>query len=181
MTGQMSDILFYLDEEYKITGVKGEDLFHPGDVGLTPYSNSTACWRGYVASYEIDADELRLAGLLINTEDKADINGIEAERLTESRFSYQFAHLNLKIPFNGSILIGTDFIQSMYIHMGFQKPITYEKVIELKFKNGDLLSSEDISLKIKEIRENSRNSPSRPSSEEDIGKWIENSFSLHYD
>ncbi len=181
MTGQMADTLQYLNDEFNITGVKGEGLFHPEDVGLTPYSNCTACWRGYVASYAIDDDELHLAGLLVNAKEKGIINGIKAERLTESLFTHQFSHLDIKIPFSGSILIGNDFIQSMYVHMGFQKPITYEKVIELKFKNGNLLSSEDISLKIKEIRESIKNSPSRPRSEENLGKWIEDSFSLHYD
>ena len=181
MTGQISDTLWYLKEEYKITGVKGEGLFHPEDVGLTPYSTSTACWRGYVASYKIVGKELQLMGLLINTKEQGEINGIKAEKTSRGHFTYEFPKLKVKIPFSGGILIGKNFIQSMYVHMGFQKPITYEKVIELKFSNGNLLKSEDISLKIQSICEKWKNTPSEPPSEENIAKWIGDAFSLHYD
>ena len=71
----------------------------------------------------------------------------------------------------------------MYVHMGFQKPITYAKVIELKLKNGNLLETEDISQRINEIRESTKDSPypPRPQSEEALENWIENSFSHDYD
>ena len=179
----MSDTLKYLKGNYNITGVKGEGLFHPEDHGLTPYSSSTACWNGYLTSYEIVNDGLLLMELLINTKKLKDINGIEAEKSLGWSFTHQFSHLNLKIPFTGNLLIGNEFIQSMYVHMGFQRPITYAKVIELKLKDGNLLESKDISLRMKEIRENSKDYPSSPhsQSEEAIGNWIERSFSRDYD
>ena len=179
----MSDTLKYLEEEFKITGVKGEGLFHPEDVGLTPHSSSTACWNGYLAFYEITNDELLLTELLINTKKLKDINGIKAEKSVTSSFSHQFTNLNFKIPFTGKLLIGNDFIQSMYVHMGFQRPITYAKVVELKLMDGNLLESEDISLRMKEIRESGEDypSPPHPQSEGDIENWIERSFSLDYD
>lgn len=179
----MSDTLLYLKEQYNITGVKGEGLFHPEDLGLASYSSCTACWNGYLASYEIVNDELLLVGLLINTKKLKDINGIKAEKSIDGLFTHQFSHLNFKIPFTGNLLIGNEFIQSMYVHMGFQRPITYAKVIELKLRNGDLLESEDISLRVKEIRESGKDhlSPSHPQSEEAIRNWIEHSFSRDYD
>ncbi len=183
LTGQMADTLKYLKEKYNITGVNGEGLFHPEDVELTPYSSCTACWNGYLVYYEIVNDELRLAELLINTKKAKDINGIQAEKSAISFFTHQFSNLNIKIPFTGNLLIGNEFIQSMYVHMGFQKPITYAKVIELKLRNGNLLEVEDISQRIKEIRERSQDPPSspHPQSEEALENWIERSFSLDYD
>jgi hypothetical protein len=181
LTGQMSDTLNYKDEQFNLVGIKGEGLFRPEDIGLAPYSNCTACWRGYVASYEIANDELLLSHLLINTKNPIDINGIKAESPADSLFTHQFSQLKTKIPFTGNLLIGNEFIQSMYVHMGFQKPVTYARVIELKLRNGNLLESEDKSQRIKEIRESGKDSPSAPHSERDLGDWIERSFSLDYD
>ncbi|MCK4849186.1 MAG: hypothetical protein KAT16_09185 [Candidatus Heimdallarchaeota archaeon] len=183
MTGQMSDTLRYQKEQFDITGVKGDGLFHPEDAGLISYSCSTACWNGYLTTYEIVNDELLLAELLINTKKVKDINGIQAEKLRDSSFTHQFSHLNLKIPFTGNLLIGNEFIQSMYVHMGFQRPITYRKLIELKIRNGNLLESADLSRRIEEIRESGKNYPPSPHSpsDEDIGKWVEHSFSRDYD
>jgi hypothetical protein len=56
-----------------------------------------------------------------------------------------YKNLNLHILFSGAVLLKKDFIKERYVHMGYQSPTSYEKVVKLEFKNGVCISSEDLS------------------------------------
>ncbi|MHA2297930.1 MAG: hypothetical protein ACXAEU_04385 [Candidatus Hodarchaeales archaeon] len=182
MTAQIPDEYRYKGENYSLVGVKGTDLFTPADFGMTPYYNCTACWRGYVMQYDCIGDKLVLNGMRINVDDPPKINGIEPKSGDEL-FKYCYENLNHKTTFTGTILLAKDFIQEMYVHMGFQRPIAYRKVIELLVENGNITMEIDLSTKMKEYREKDpyKNAYPPSDSNEDIKEWIEQTFSLDYD
>lgn len=55
--------------------------------------------------------------------------------------AHWYGYLNIPIEYSGKILIGNDFIQEYYIHMGFQMPWSYKNLIELDFENGVLTNT----------------------------------------
>ena len=63
MTAQFSDRFFYKGNEYALVEINGSGFFDPVQYGLTPVSWCTACWRGYLATYEIHNDKLHLRTL----------------------------------------------------------------------------------------------------------------------
>jgi len=182
MTAQIPDEFILNGENFSLVGMKGNGLFEPLDFGLTPHSTSTACWRGYVMKYHFTKDQLILDEMRINVNDPPKINGIEPQQ-GESSFKYYYKNLNLKTKFTGRILLAKDFIQSMYVHMGFQRPMAYETVVEIHIKNGNIVILKDLSKHMAKKREKNVNKGARPQSEskEDIENWIEKMFSLDYD
>jgi len=182
MTGQVPDDVILNDERFSLIGLKGQKKFKPEDFGIEPYSSMTACWRGYIMGYVISNNQLILNEIQINAEEPLKINGIEPQNGNRF-FKYHYKDLKLKSNFTGSILLAKDFIQSMYVHMGFQRPITYETVIELNLNCGEIILELDISKQIEEYRNYDLNKGARPRSDamEDIGKWVEDTFSLDYD
>ncbi|HEC41151.1 MAG TPA: hypothetical protein ENI29_23095 [bacterium] len=181
MTGQVPDDIILNGESYSLIGLRGQNIFRPEDFGIIPLSASTACWRGYVMGYIISDDQLFLNEMQVNTEDPPKINGIEPQ-MGSRFFKYHFKDLKLKSNFTGSILLAKDFIKSMYVHMGFQRAIAFRTVIELNIENGEIILEIDMSKQIEEYRNNDVDRGARPRSNSmnDIGKWIEKTFSLDY-
>jgi hypothetical protein len=81
------------------------------------------------------------------------------------------------------MLLAKDFIRSMYVHMGFQRPIAFRTVIEFHVKNGDITLQLDLSKKMEEYRKQDSTKGAQPgsNSSEDIENWIKQTFSLDYD
>ncbi|MBY9003803.1 MAG: hypothetical protein KGD73_07515 [Candidatus Lokiarchaeota archaeon] len=184
MTGQIPDNVIYRDEVYALAGVKGEGLYVPLDFGLTPVSPHTANWRGFVSTYEVSNDHLFLKEMHVSIKEKSDIypdiNGIKPESKIEGIVHLDYKGINFKTNFTGKIIIVKDFIDSMYVHMGFQSPLSFRKVIELEFKEGDLISKKDLSDKIQKYRKKDY-SDGKIKPEGDLMKWIDRTFSLDYD
>ncbi|MEM4721362.1 MAG: hypothetical protein QXT73_04810 [Candidatus Methanomethylicaceae archaeon] len=44
----------------------------------------------------------------------------------------------MRVPFIGKLRLAKDFIQELYVHMGFQKPSAYQTVLDLLFEEGYL-------------------------------------------
>ena len=137
--------------------------------------------------YVIDGTKLTLDGFWVNVkgDDPPKINGKSPRKENELRglgFNYEYTDLNLKIPFNGSIWAGSDFIDSRYVHMGFQDASAYKVVIKFDFENGDIVNVEDRS-KQAEYERGKKPSKSRPKSgsARDIEEWIDRRFSLDPD
>ena len=180
MTGQMPDICHYKGKKYSIVGIKGI-LPTPLDFGMEPYSTCTACWRGFVMEYDCVNSELLLQRMKVNTKEPQTINDIEPTT-SENFFDFQFENLGLKVDFTGKLLIASDFIQSMYVHMGFQSPESFKKVIELHIDNGNLTKTVDLSSTMKKIRTRDPLKDAFPlsNSEDEVRDWIEDRFSLDY-
>jgi hypothetical protein len=81
------------------------------------------------------------------------------------------------------MLLGKDFIEGMYVHMGFQRPMAYRTVLELQIQDGDIMATNNLSAKMEELRNRDPSKDAEPGSRDhdDVMSWIENTFSLDYD
>ncbi len=188
MTGQITNKFKYEGEIYELVAYHGESLYAAEDFGITPQMASTACWRGYQTFYDCVDGELILDSLHVRTEDKITINGVvpnENEELAEDSwvfFNTIYENLTLKTKFTGSLLLGKDFIQEMYVHMGFQSPESFKIVIEIEVNDGEIIKITDMSARMEERRKHGLEKPSSPPTHEDkdVGDWIKDRFSQDY-
>lgn len=201
MTAQMSDEFRFEGEKYSLVGRKGVGLYTPQDFGLVPRMASTACHRGYIMYYDCIGGHLVLDKMHVNSKEAHSINGVEPipgdhnmlspeirEKLPEhlkdwKLFKFTYEGMKLKTRFTGSLLMAKDFIDSMYVHMGFQRPIAYRRALELQIQDGDIIVVNDLSSKMEALRLKNRYRDAQPDSQstEDIHDWIEKTFSLDYD
>lgn len=182
MTNQIPDEFVLHDESFSLVGLKSLDSLSPENFGIVPYSGCTACWRGYVMRYIFINDQLILDGMEVNAKNPPKINSVEPQE-GNRLFKYNYKKLNLKTIFTGKLLLAKDFIQSMYVHMGFQRPITFKTVIEIKVNDGNVISLMDLSRKMEELRSQDSNRGAQPpsNSQKDIEEWVKQTFSLDYD
>ncbi|NHJ33228.1 MAG: hypothetical protein FK732_10215 [Asgard group archaeon] len=183
MTAQMPDQFLYKGESYALIGLKGSSLFNPEDYGVYPVMASTACYRGFVATYNITDKHITLSSFVLRSQKRKlnKINGRAAKK--EKRilsFNFLYENLDLPIKFTGFILLGKDFINEMYVHMGFQRPISYETVIEFQFKDGEIVTVNDFSELIAKLRKEDPSKDAKPEYDETTMEWIERLFSLDY-
>ena len=182
LTAQIPDSFFYNDGEYSIVGISGEGLIYPDEYDLKLQAASTACWRGYVYTYEIVDSKLMLKEMLCRLQEESEFLNKKPIKSEKHFFSYKY-ELDFPIKFTGSFLIARDFIQEMYVHMGFQRPMSFREVIKLEFDEGKLVSKNDISKRMEEQRNEdiTKNAQPRSPSEEDISSWINKTFSLEHE
>ena len=192
MTAQINDIFSYEDDEYNISAIEYPGRFFSiKRLGITPMSPHTACWRGYVATFSIYNDKLVLKALDTNNS-----NG-EAQPVTINRImptvikpetssvdydgwrDWQYRDINKVIRYTGRVMITDDFIHERYIHMGFQSPLSYKKVVELTFDKGHLTGANDLSETVANLRK-TQEMESRDSQLARLPLWIEDSFDLGY-
>lgn len=63
-----------------------------------------------------------------------------------------YSELDLKINFSGQIRLAKDFIDTLYVHMGYQKPSSFKTVLDITFRNGELVQINDRSNDVDKIR-----------------------------
>ncbi len=191
MTAQIQDKVMYENHEYVIVGVKGKPLPTPHDFDMTPMMINTACYRGYYAGYVAEDERLYLNSLSLRERTDAYllING-QCGEWDESNHLQRYKCLSVPTTFSGQLLLGRDFIGSMYVHMGFQEPLSYRHVVELWLHNGNIIDAFDLSIKVTQMREEHydharRGQPldiyHRPLDVDDIADWVNRMFSLDYD
>ena len=184
MTGQIPDSFIYNKISYSLVGFKGEGLLSPFEFGLEPVSPHTANWRGFVMTYTIAENHLFIKEMNVTVknlmEEPPIINNVNPVTKREGITDLTYKDLMYKTQFTGKILIAKDFIDSMYVHMGFQSPISFKKVLEFEFTDGELISTLDLSEKIKKYRKkNISDGKLEPS--DYLQAWIARTFSLDYD
>ncbi|TFH05051.1 MAG: hypothetical protein E4H14_13500 [Candidatus Thorarchaeota archaeon] len=184
MTGQISDQFKYEGDVYNLVGLDGESLYTADDFGITTQMASTACWRGYQMFYDCVDGDLILDSLHVRTKDKITINGIAPKEGQDDNFMFNciYENLALKTKFTGTLLLGKDFIQEMYVHMGFQSAESYRTVYEIEVRNGDIIKVTDLSTRMEERRIRGQEKPASPPSddEKDVSDWIKDRFSQEY-
>ncbi len=182
MTGQIPDIFKFNNEEYDIVGIDGPDLFDPNTEGFKPQMASTACWRGFKLFFSATNEGIYLEEMSIRQEKSIEFRGIKPIP-GEWRFTHKYVNMKYKLPFTGRLLIAKGFIKSLYVHMGFQRPVAYRTVIELVIKEGDVLEIIDHSKHYRRLRKKDPNKDSYPktASEGDIKDFVEKSFSRRYE
>jgi len=183
VTAQIPDEFRYMGELYSLVGLKGSPLYTPQDFGITPMMASTACYRGFVMRYDCADGRLILEGMSVRTEEAPPINNIDPMEEGGFFFSHRYENLGLKTRFSGSMLLGKDFIDSMYVHMGFQRPMAFRTLLELQIEDGDILATNDLSAKMEELRNRDSRMGAQPDSRDhdDVMSWVEDAFSLDYD
>jgi hypothetical protein len=209
MTAQISDSVRYRGRDFSIAGVNGEGLFDPASVGLKVVMMSTACYRGFYCTYAVVEDALLLDRLTVGfnghdrelaergegprlfgklpTREQRDCQVVNSKtkRIEPSKYWSDFHYDGLAAPvsFTGGLLIGADFIEEMYVHMGFHPAYKFRDVHELVFDKGKLVKAVDVSRAMAEFREDIANRPLQPTdpdNEREILAWIERTFSLKY-
>jgi hypothetical protein len=91
-----------------------------------------------------------------------------------------YRDVNKTIRYTGRVMITDDFIQERYIHMGFQSPLSYRKVVELAFDKGRFIGANDLSETVAKLRD-TQEMESRDSQLARLPLWIEDCFDLGYD
>ena len=167
MTAQRTDKFLFREEQYDVIRVGRDrsvpvihrmysyDVFPPKEFGLTPKQISTACWRGYYATYSAENDKLQLVNLTVNDESGSypDINGVHAV-ITSSRPERFYSNIGVDLAFSGQLRLAKDFIKEMYIHMGYQTAHCFHIVYDLTFEKGVLVGVLDRSQEVENFRNN---------------------------
>ena len=118
---------------------------------MIPEMMGTGCYRGFYATYELTDKALFLLDLTLREMlgNYLPINGVEPEK---ADYQATYRNLHIEIPFTGKIRLAKDFIQELYIHMGFQKASAFKTVIDFTIKNGKIILIKDRSAEMKKKR-----------------------------
>ncbi|MDE5802317.1 MAG: hypothetical protein K2I22_05295 [Lachnospiraceae bacterium] len=179
MTAQVGDSFIYKGDDYSIVAISEPIQFNPLDYGIKPVACCTACWNGYWCDYHISTKGIMLQNLYINSQGDyyPEINNVSPEREGKKPFLYMGHHLyknlNIFMEYTGKILIGKDFINEYYIHMGYQSAWAYEVLEELVFDNGKLTKTVNHSEMAKKLRLERNQKTS-----DNIPLFVKKSFSL---
>ena len=179
MTAQMHDQFDYGAETYDLVGGDGRGLFQPREYGLRPYGRSTACERGFVCSYKLSDGRLILSGLSLSCSGEPPA-AFGVRPAVDDRLGYTYRRIGHFVAFSGRILIATDFIPELYVHMGFQSACKYQTVRELAFDEGRLILDTDRSEESAAQRQRMAGHSDGPTSGVDLEEWIGRSFSLDF-
>ncbi|MGM0411098.1 MAG: hypothetical protein ACQEQF_10100 [Bacillota bacterium] len=180
MTAQIPDSIIYDDHKYSIAALENELPFNPEDYGLNPVPIDTSCWRGYYCDYIIKDKKLFLQELNVGLDESEppEVLGYKPDP-GSSIIAAKYPGLDLAINYSGGMIATSELVKGFYVHMGFQPPFCFEKVIEFIFEDGDLSIVTDHSQKMRKIRE--KINGARESYSENMMEFIENAFSLFYD
>jgi hypothetical protein len=185
MTAQISDVVVYRDKPHSIAGINGSGLFDPTEHGIKPVMISTACWRGYHCTYQVADGNLLLTSVTagLGEEDRALAKRREGPKLfgkVPRRYPVRghfYDGLREVVPFTGGLLLADDFIDELYVHMGFHPAWKFREVHELLFERGRVVKAADRSAEMAEFREILADRPLQPSDPENREE-IERCFSL---
>lgn len=190
MTAQIGDTFRYKNNEYSIVAISAPIQFNPKHYGITPEAACSACWNGYWCDYKISDKGILLQNLYVNSKDDyyPEINGVKACEEEKEDFQYMGHHLykdiNLPIFYSGKIVVGKDFLNEYYIHMGYQRAWAYKTLYEFVFERGllqDTIDHSDVAAKLREEFKNNNTIKRQPETEAEIHKFVEDSFSLDLD
>ena len=159
MTAQIPDRYRWQGQDYAFVAASAPLDFVPEENGFRPVMVSTACWRGYVCSYEIAEDTLFLRRLEIRCQedDYPPFDGVLPVREGRGRAVYE--NLRHRMDYTGSILLGADFLDDYYVHMGIQRAWAYQRVHELVFEHGRLVRTADHCQAVEAIRRRMEEDP----------------------
>jgi hypothetical protein len=180
VTGQQPDQLVVDGRDYAVTAVDGTGLVTAADLGCEPRPMHTACWRGYVATYAVVEDRLRLGGLDVGGPDRPpDVTGVAATR-GPFRGIWRYQGLDVPVPFTGRLLVGREPVPDQpYLNMGFAPAWVYADVLEIRCVDGEVTDQLDRSNELAAVR--ARGPATRPGPEESTRDWIDRTFSLTFE
>lgn len=187
MTAQVNDT-FELDGlSYAITAAHGGPLFEPRDYGLEPVPPDTSNLRGFCCAYGLEGEQIVLRSLAISLSHSPDETvaldtlprlAERAPQATEHRYWF-YADVDMSVPFSGVFLLGSGFINALYVHMGFHSPWKYRRVLELEAEAGRVRKVTDVSATFRAIRREliARSlAPEPPAFQLGLASWVESSY-----
>lgn len=164
MTTQLQDSLHYQGEAFDVL----EGLFSPWEHGFSPGSDSSACWRGYVAFYAIRDGQLLLTDLsladpeqpLVLDEEGNErqvrvhypaLNGVDAVRDTAFvEGNWHFREVDLPLDYSGTLTLCRlpRHLDVPEYWEGRDNPDEddFEHVLRLTLENGRLIAEETVSV-----------------------------------
>jgi hypothetical protein len=156
LTAQIPNWVTYKGEKYSLIGLRGDWLPAPQDFGITPSVPHTACYRGYIAGFELNESGFFLQELTVwRSCQGADvrfppINSVlprtgyadESGRKTPDNQA-AYSGLCVPVPFTGTLRLASGFVEDFYIHQGFQKASAFETVLDVTLVEGRCVKIED--------------------------------------
>ena len=151
MTAQIEDTILFKGEEYRLIGYDGGEFVSPELFGMEAVMISTGCYEGFYATYELTDEMLYLREFTLRekTGNYLPIGGIEP---TKEEYQATYYGLSVEVPFTGEIRLAKDFIEELYIHMGYQKATAFKTVLDIYLTNGRVDSIDDLSQEMEEKR-----------------------------
>lgn len=203
MTAQQHDsVVLHNGNTYNIVGVLGGPLFSPDSMRIEPAEINSACWRGLICKYALLDRRLTVSGLELGL--KSRINGkplpegmqvlgetvrvvdlqvlIDDEPVSFGMIAYEVEGMAIPVAFSGGLLLARDFIDDLYVHMGFHPAWKYTDVVEALFIEGSVKAIVDRSAAVAGLRTSILNGdlddPDRGNGS--LQAWIERTFTLDY-
>ncbi len=176
----------YRGKSYSLAGKNGTGLFDPADHGVKPVGRCSACWRGFLCTYAVRDRRLLLDALAVCLDGPAPtLFGVPPKQDEGSirRFDAVYEGLAHTVPYTGGLLLAVDFIEELYVHMGFHPAWKYREVHELVFRDGELVQEADRSEQTIEFRRELGYRPLEPgfgARPADVKRWIERCFRQEY-
>lgn len=167
MSSQQPDTVTYEGESYDVIGVHGDGLFDPEALGIQTVAPHTACWRGFIAGYDVRARRLHLRSLALWSEHALPpVFGVDASRSEVDdgvvrhlfdpslggRVGGEYTFEAAPISFTGGLLVGREYVGRGYATMGSDPPWLYSAVHDLTFEDGWLVDSIDRSAEMASAR-----------------------------
>ena len=154
MTAQISDTFIFGRDKYSLIGIKGGNLFSPELYGMHPIMMHTACYRGFYATYELTKEALYLRELTLReaNQNYLPIEGIRPAEQENKASARTYRGLNVVVPFTGKTRLAKDFINELYIHMGYQKATAFKTVLDVTLNKGQTVVIRDRSREIEKKR-----------------------------
>jgi hypothetical protein len=200
MTAQFSDIFIFKDVKFELAAFSSDEPFEPEEYQMQPTGRFTSCWRGFLCIYALKENNLILKDLSINLYDETnkterislrgpELNSVKpiAPDPEEKHwfFNNNYQNVDLMLDYSGGMLIGNDFIEELYVHMGFHPAWKYKEVFELDFEKGILLSAVDKSHEMDVLRKHFQKMNIEPEinrirNKKDSLAWIDYCFNRKY-
>ncbi len=141
-TLQVPDMCVYDGVHCTVMRLSGTGFYTPGDFGLTPYSTTNSCWRGYMFIYLCEAEALYLNQILVNAKTPPAIGGVPPEPF-KGMFEYWYRNLRLKERGTGHLLIGQGQDRSKLKGRLYPLPVDYARILRISVEKGDIVNVVD--------------------------------------
>lgn len=143
MTGQISDMFLYEGAEYKLIGCDAP-FVTPHLFGMKTKMLHTACYRGYICTFEIANGHILLRKMIMRelNANYLPIGGVEPS-FDDRRTTATYDNLGVPITYSGTLRIANGLIPSLRIHMGHQKASAFETVLDIEVSEGRITEVRD--------------------------------------
>lgn len=134
----ITQLINNMNTDYLILHAEQEFIIHPTAVGILPLSKASL-QSSFQSEFHIEDYRLYLDRIILNP---GDIN--------EKQYEFD----NYTVAYNGAVLVGTNLVKE-YTLSGIKPAcFSYQKVQELIFEDGNLITSVDQSKAMLRIRKN---------------------------